>query len=162
MQVVHFLDLSKSTCFEYVCGLDTSVTAAFTTIKERATCEDCLIAIASKGSTEAHQDLGKAFFKALSAQYPDLVMIPYTVGMFRDFDSAERIVRAGQKGVPDWIVFGNGWYRLLDAKTGKARFSTEQKEFAYRLNVLNSADMVFKLTSVEQGLEIIRNAIKGI
>jgi len=81
------------------------------------------------GSTKEHQDLGKAFCKAVSAEFPDLVMLPYTCGMFRDFDSAERIIHAGQKGVPDWLVLGCGWYLWFDAKTGFAKFTKEQMAF---------------------------------
>lgn len=111
------------------------------------------------GSTEAHQDLGKAFFKAVSARYTNLVMIPYTVGMFRDFESAERIIHAGEKGVPDWIIFGEGWYLFFDAKTGDANFSTSQKAFKRRIDDLNGgSEHVYKLTSVESGLNIIKNA----
>lgn len=112
-----------------------------------------------QGSTQAHQELGKAFFKAVSLHHADMLMIPYTVGMFRDFDSAERIIHAGQKGVPDWIVFGKGFYLFFDVKTGKARFTTEQNNFKLRISQINGGtDHVYKLTSVEQGLNIIKNA----
>lgn len=112
-----------------------------------------------KGSTQAHQDLGKAFFKAASIAYPDIVIIPYTVGMFRDFDTANRIIHAGQKGVTDWLIFGAGWYLFFDIKTGKAKFSKEQMAFKKRIAEINtSGEYVYKINSVEQALNIIKNA----
>jgi len=78
------------------------------------------------GSTKEHQDLIKAFFKAVSFTFPDIIVLPYTVGMFRDFDSAERIIHAGYKGVPDTLILGFRWYLFFDAKTGKAKFSPAQ------------------------------------
>lgn len=113
----------------------------------------------NKGSTRAHQDLGKAFLKAASLAFPDIVVISYTVGMFRDFDTANRIIHAGQKGVPDWIIFGNGWYLFFDIKTGKAKFSKEQMAFKKRISeISNGGEFVYKINSVDQALNIIKNA----
>lgn len=110
-----------------------------------------------RGSTEDHQNLVKAFPKAACLEFSDIVVIPYTVGMFRDFDSAERIIHAGIKGVPDLLVLGCGFYLFFDAKTGKARFTKEQAAFKARIDSINKGtDHVYKLTSVEQGLNIIR------
>lgn len=112
-----------------------------------------------RGSTQAHQDLAKAFDKAVAKEFPKLVIIPYTVGMFRDFDTADRIIRAGYPGIPDRIVFGKGWYLFFDAKTGKAKFSPEQKAFKNRIDELNEGtEHVYKLISVEQGLNVIKVA----
>lgn len=112
------------------------------------------------GSTQAHQDLGKALYKVVSSTYPDLVMIPYTVGMFRDFNTADRIIHSGIAGVPDWIIFGNGFYVFFDVKTGKATFSKEQRAFALRIKELNiGTDYVYKIKSVDQGLNILKNIV---
>ena len=114
-----------------------------------------------RGSTQAHQDLGKKFFKEASLAFDNIFIIPYTVGMFRDFDTASRIIHAGQKGVPDWIVFGCGWYLFFDCKTGKAKFSTEQLAVKKRISEINKGtDHVYKLTNVEQAINIINEAIK--
>lgn len=113
------------------------------------------------GSTAKHQDLVKAFPVAACKEFSDIVVIPYTVGMFRDFELAERIVRAGIKGVPDLLVLGCGFYIFFDAKTGKAKFTKEQAAFKERIKVINKGtDHVYKLTNIEQGLNIIKEARK--
>lgn len=110
-----------------------------------------------KGSTAAHQNLLKTFTVAACREFDDIVIIPYTVGMFRDFELAERIIRAGVKGVPDTLVLMGGDYIFFDAKTGKARFTKEQLAFKERMKQVNRGkDRVYKLTSVEQGLNVIR------
>lgn len=112
-----------------------------------------------RGSTAKHQDLTNRFMVAVSKEFDDVMILPYTVGMFRDFDTAERIIHAGQKGVTDLVVLGCGWYLWFDTKTGKARFSTEQTAFAERLKEINKGTShVYKLTSVEQGIDVIRTA----
>ena len=112
------------------------------------------------GSTQAHQDLGKELYKAVSRTYPDLVMIPYTVGMFRDFHTADRIIHAGIAGVPDWLIFGCGFYVFFDVKTGNATFSKEQRAFSIRIKELNKGtDYMYKVKSVDQGLNILKNIV---
>ena len=114
-----------------------------------------------RGSTQAHQDLVKAFMKAVCAEFSDITVLPYTVGMFRDFDSAERIIHAGVKGVPDILILGCGFYLWFDAKTGKAKFTPEQSAFKKRMSEINKGtEHVYKLTSIEQGLNIIKEARK--
>lgn len=114
-----------------------------------------------RGSTQAHQNLVKSFPVAACKEFEDIVVIPYTVGMFRDFELAERIIHAGLKGVPDLLVLGCGYYLFFDGKTGKARFTKEQTAFKERLKIINKGtDHVYKLTSIEQGLNIIREARK--
>jgi hypothetical protein len=109
------------------------------------------------GSTQEHQNLVKQFIKAVAKEFPDLMVLPYTVGMFRDYDSAERIIHAGEKGALDTVVFGNGWYLWFDGKTGHATFKKEQKDFVARIKTINGGtDHAYKLTSVEQGLNVIR------
>ncbi len=110
-----------------------------------------------RGSTQEHQNLVKRFPVEACKAFPDIVVIPYTVGMFRDFDSAERIIHAGLKGVPDLLVLGCGFYLFFDGKTGKAKFTKEQTAFKTRINEINKGtDHVYKLTNIEQGLEIIK------
>jgi hypothetical protein len=109
------------------------------------------------GSVFEHQNLIKAFCKAVSVEFPDVFILPYTVGMFRDFETASRIIRAGIKGVPDLVILGDGWYLFLDAKTGNARFSKEQLAFKARIESINkNRSIVFKLTSVTQGISILK------
>jgi hypothetical protein len=105
---------------------------------------------------EAHQNLVKEFSNALSEKFPDIIVIPYTVGMFRAFDNPDRIIRAGIKGVPDLIIFGKGFYLFLDAKTGNATFNKNQRFFKERMQEVAGCDIVFKLKSVDQGLKIIK------
>ena len=113
------------------------------------------------GSTRAHQDLNKQFIKAVSAQFPAIIVIPYTVGVFRDFDTAARIIHAGIKGIPDIIVIGKGFYLFFDCKTGKAKFTKEQLAFKKRVAELNDGqELVYKLGNVDQGLNVIKNAIE--
>lgn len=114
-----------------------------------------------KGSTLLHQNLVKDFYKAVSARYADVMVIPYTVGMFRDFDTATRIIHAGMKGVPDLIVFGKDFYLFFDIKTGNANFSIDQKNFKNRMLQISKYDVVHKLTSIEQGLNIIGQYYEG-
>ena len=110
-----------------------------------------------RGSTQEHQNLVKAFPVAACKMFDDIVVIPYTCGVFRDFDSAERIIHAGIKGVPDLLVLGNGFYLFFDGKTGKARFTKEQSAFKARIDSINKGtEHVYKLTSVDQGINIIK------
>jgi hypothetical protein len=114
-----------------------------------------------RGSTQKHQNLVKAFPVAACHAFDDIVVIPYTVGMFRDFELAERIIHAGLKGVPDLLVLGCGFYLFFDAKTGKAKFTKEQAAFKERIKQINkNMDHVYKLTNIEQGLDIIKEARK--
>lgn len=109
------------------------------------------------GSTAKHQALLKNFDLAVGQSFDDVIIIPYTVGMFRDFDSAERIIRAGYPGIPDRLVLGSGWYLFFDGKTGHATFTKEQRAFRDRLMTINKGEeVVHKLKSVDYGLEIIR------
>lgn len=109
-----------------------------------------------KGSTALHQKLVKDFQLEVPKHFSDLIVITYTVGMFRDFELAERIIRAGVAGVPDLIVFGPSLYVFFDAKTGNAVFSKEQKNWKRVMKEINGAERVFKLTSVAQGIEILK------
>ena len=110
-----------------------------------------------QGSTKEHQDLIKDFIKEVSRIFPDVMIVPYTVGMFRDFDSAERIIHACQKGFPYTLILGCGWYLLFDGKTGNARFSKEQAAIAERIKTINKGtDHVYKLKSLEDGIKIIK------
>ena len=109
------------------------------------------------GSTALHQKLVKDFQLEIGIRYEDVVFIPYTVGMFRDFDTANRIIHAGIKGVPDCIVLGVGWYLFFDAKTGGATYTKEQAAFAKRMYEINGHERVFKLRSVNQGIDIIND-----
>lgn len=115
--------------------------------------------VAPRGSTFAHQELIKQFRLAVTQNFGLSVMVvPYTVGMFRDFDTASRIIHAGEKGTPDLLVLGSRFYLWFDAKTGKASFTKEQLFFKKRIDALNDYESVFKLTSVEQGIKIIKQA----
>lgn len=112
----------------------------------------------SHGSTKQHQDLVKQFQIDFAENFPDLMILPYTNGMFRDFEKAERIIHAGQKGVTDLLVLGRNWYLWFDGKTGLAKFSKEQMAFKNRLKEINGIDVVYKLPSISEGLRIVKNA----
>lgn len=106
----------------------------------------------------AHENLLKKFDKAVTSRFEKVVVLPYTVGMFRDFTTAERIIRAGQKGVPDRLVLlSNGQYLWFDGKTGNAVFSKEQRAFRDWLKYCTNTDRVFKLTCVKSALDIIES-----
>lgn len=111
-------------------------------------------------NTKAHQELLKKFFVAVSVNFPDAIILSYTNGMFRAFDNPDRIVKAGTKGVLDcFILLKNDWL-FFDSKTGKARFTPEQKAFISRCEQVQGRTSAFKLTSVEQGLNVIRERLK--
>ncbi len=109
-----------------------------------------------KGSTLQHQNLVKDFMIAVSKEFPNVMILPYTNGMFRAFDNPDRIIRAGQKGVMDLLVLGKGFYIWFDAKTGHAQFTKEQRAFRDRLTEINEWGVAFKLSSIEYGLKVIR------
>ena len=112
------------------------------------------------GSYSEHQDLIKAFTIAAHFHFPDIIIIPYFAGMVRDYGTASRIMRVGLKGVPDLIVDSPKANFYLDAKTGGAEFSKDQRAFRDRLRVIKGKDVVFSFKSVEEGLEICKNMIK--
>lgn len=111
-----------------------------------------------RGSTEMHNKFKKEFLISASKKYPDVMVIPYDVGFFRAYSQPDIIVRCGQEGVPDTIVFGCGWYLLLDMKTGKAKFQKNQIACKNRIAQINKGrERVFKITTVNQGLCLIGN-----
>ena len=110
--------------------------------------------------TVAHQNLVKQFTVKVAVTFPELIVLPYTVGMFRAFDDPNRIVRAGLKGVFDMIVLGCGWYLFFDAKTGKAVLTKEQRAFKNRVTDLNGGQVhAYKLGSVAMGMDIIKGVM---
>jgi len=105
----------------------------------------------------AHQNLLKEFMKAVTREFSRVIVIPYTVGVFRDFDTAERIIHAGMKGVPDTLVLlSSGQYVFFDAKTGDATFNKNQVFFKQAVMRSCGQDRVYKLRNVESGLVVIR------
>lgn len=107
--------------------------------------------------TKEHQALLKKFIVAVSKEFPNAIVLTYTNGMFRAWDDPERIIKAGMKGVLDcFVLLKNDWI-FFDSKTGKARFTNEQKAFIARCEQVQERPSAFKLSSIEQGLEIIRN-----
>lgn len=113
-----------------------------------------------KGSYNEHQNLIKAFTIAAHAHFSDILVIPYFAGMVRDYGTASRIMRIGLKGVPDLIIDSPKSNFYLDAKTGGAEFSKEQRAFRDRLRAIKGRDVVFSFKSVEEGLEICKSMIK--
>lgn len=109
-----------------------------------------------KGSTQLHQNLVKDFMITACSEFPDIMILTYTNGMFRAYDNPERIIRAGLKGVLDLLVMGKGFYIWFDAKTGRAVFTKEQKAFRERLFQINEKQVAFKLPDVKTGLAVIR------
>lgn len=108
------------------------------------------------GSTALHQKLVKDFQMDAYTLHDDIFILPVTNGMFRDFESAERIIHSGLPGVPDLIVFGRGWYFYLDAKTGKAKFNDNQLRFKKRMFEMVGYDLVYKLPDISTGLALIK------
>jgi len=115
-----------------------------------------------KGSTELHNKLKKEFMIMVSRTFDDAFAITYDVGFFRAWSNPEIPVRCGVVGVPDIIVFVQTEYVLFDAKTGKAVFSTEQKSFAKTIKEIAGEHRVYKLTTINRGLEIIETIRQGI
>lgn len=115
-----------------------------------------------KGSTELHNKFKKEFMISAAKEFFNIVVIPYDVSFVRAYSEPERCFQVGQTGVPDIIVFGNGFYYLLDTKTGKNNLQPNQKVFKTRIAGVNKGvDRVFKINSVSQGLEIIRPAYEA-
>jgi len=111
----------------------------------------------------AHENLLKKFDKAVTLKFPKVIVLPYTVGVFRDFETSTRIIRAGVKGVPDRLVLlSTGGYLFFDAKTGNATFSKEQRAFKARIEYCTDTVRVFKLKNVDDALRIIEDYEKGI
>lgn len=105
---------------------------------------------------QAHQNLVKNVMIAISNEHPDVLLIPYTVGMFRAWDNPDRVVHAGRAGVPDLIAFGKGWFLFMDAKTGKADFNDNQKNFIRRVaEIMGNHSHVKKIRSVSDALALI-------
>lgn len=109
------------------------------------------------GSYAEHQRLLNKWEIAVTKLDPRIITLPYTVGTFRDIDTAERIIKVGQKGVLDnLLILPNGKVLFFDAKTGKyLRFSREQKDFCVRLDETCGYQAAHKLTSVDSGLKIL-------
>jgi len=109
-----------------------------------------------KGSTELHNKFKKETMIAISEQYPDVIVLPYDVGVFRAFSEPEKIVRCGQDGCGDLIILGNSWYLILDNKTGKNTLQPNQKNFKKRVASINSGfEKMFKITTVKQALDLV-------
>lgn len=110
-----------------------------------------------KGSTELHNKFKREFTICASKEFPDISVIPYDVAFVRAYSQPEICFQMGQKGVLDLIVFGNGWYLLLDTKTGRNNLQTNQKDYRDRIKEINQGvDKAFKINSIIQGLELIR------
>jgi hypothetical protein len=110
-----------------------------------------------EGSTELHNKFKKEFMISVAKEFFDVVVIPYDVSFVRAYSEPERCFQVGQAGVPDIIVLGNGFYFLLDTKTGKNNLRPNQKVFKTRIAGVNKGvERVYKINSVSEGLEIIR------
>ena len=110
-----------------------------------------------KGSTELHNKFKKELMISIAKAFFDTVVIPYDVAFVRAYSQPEKCFRVGQEGVPDIIVLGNGFYYLLDTKTGKNKLQKNQKDFKVRIAGINKGvERVFKINSVREGLDLIR------
>ena len=110
-----------------------------------------------KGSTELHNDFKRKFMVVCSRSFPDISIIPYDVGFFRAYSQPDIVVRCGQEGVPDTIVFGDGFYLLFDMKTGKNKLQENQVNYKNRIAEINKGkDKVFKVNTIFQGVELIK------
>lgn len=94
----------------------------------------------------------------MTQAFPLVTVLPYTVGMFRDFHTAKRVIHAGVPGVPDRIVLlSNGEYIFFDSKTGNARLSKSQNIFKKRLQYCTKTERVFELRNVSDALKVIED-----
>ena len=110
-----------------------------------------------RGSTELHNKFKREFMICASRAFPNVSIIPYDVGFYRAWSDPDVPVRCGQEGVPDTIIFGCGWYLLVDQKTGKATLQDNQKMYKRRIaEINNGVEKVFKINSVFEGLQLIR------
>lgn len=111
-----------------------------------------------KGSTELHNKFKKEFMIYVSKEFHGVAILPYDVAFVRAYSQPEVCYQMGQVGVPDTIIFGEGWYRFADMKTGQAKLSHGQVAFRSRMAVINGKTVVYKINSVKQGLDLIRVA----
>lgn len=87
--------------------------------------------------------------------------LTYDVGFFRAWSNPDIPVRCGQIGALDIIVMIPKGVLWFDTKTGKARLSPEQKNFVAQLKEVHGEDRGFKITSIQQGIDIIQGFIDG-
>ena len=111
-----------------------------------------------KGSTELHNKFKKEFMIVVGRQFEFVSIIPYDVAFVRAYSEPEICFQMGVKGVLDTIVFGNGWYLLLDMKTGNSTLQENQKHYQKRIrHINNGVDRAFKINSINEGLDLIRS-----
>lgn len=111
----------------------------------------------SKGSYQEHQALLKKWQIEVTRFNPEIITLENPVGMFRDFETAERIIRIGQKGTLDnQLILPGGKILFFDVKTGKySNFTKEQKFFKERVDKTCGYEAAFKLRDIDKGLEIL-------
>jgi len=116
-----------------------------------------------EGSTELHNEFKSKFMVSVGEYFPLVTIIPYDVAFVRAMSQPEVMFQVGRKGVPDTIAFGCGWYEFFDMKTGSARLTKKQRDFQTQIRANNNGrDRVHKLTTIREGLEIIKYNEKEI
>lgn len=114
-----------------------------------------------KGSTELHNKFQAEFTVSAYRKFNNIIVIPYYVGFVRAYREPDICFKAGAEGIPDTIVFGDGFYLLLDMKTGKATLQKNQLAYRERFKEINlGKDRVFKINSVYEGLLLIEYEIR--
>lgn len=109
-----------------------------------------------RGSTELHQRFKKEFTISVSKEFDSAMVIPYDIGFVRAYSNPDICYKIGQDGVLDTIVVTPKATLWFDMKTGMATLSKEQRAFKERIFQIHGEHRAFKISSVEQGLKIIR------
>ena len=109
-----------------------------------------------EGSTENHNEFKRQFTVCVPKEFINSMVLPYDVAFVRTYSQPEICFHVGQKGVLDTIVEIPNASLFFDMKTGKAKLSPLQKNFVKMMKEIKGVDVAFKITSVRQGLNIIR------
>jgi len=107
------------------------------------------------GSTEMHNQFKKEFTIYVSKMIPQALVLPYDVAFVRAYSEPEKVFQVGQKGVLDTIVILPKATLWFDMKTGGARLQKNQMAFCERIFHIHGERRGFKITSVEDGIDII-------
>lgn len=108
-----------------------------------------------KGNYTAHQNLIKNFLIELPKYRPDVFAMEFTTGTFRAMSDPDKIIKVGMIGAFDLILLSKKGFLWLDAKTGNAVLSPEQKRFANRMREVVGRDCAFPFGSIDTGLFLV-------
>ena len=111
------------------------------------------------GSTEMHNEFKRQFTVTVPKHFKDAFVLPYDVGFVRAFTQPEICYQMGQQGCLDTLVIVPKATLWFDMKTGKAVLQPNQKAFIRTLKEIHGSDRGFKLSSIKQGLDIIKEFV---